>query len=128
MTPEEEAKYEELSRKAEAGELTAIPGTEKYGEEAAELGRSILQNYMIPGSSEDLIDDVMEEVRYYAHDYNTFHPVTSFRDVEETLQKALAKVWQDAYTQGITDQITSESTPEYAPNRPNPYKKDTNEH
>lgn len=32
MTPEEEAKYEELSRKAEAGELTVIPGTRMYGE------------------------------------------------------------------------------------------------
>lgn len=128
MTPEEEDKYEELSRKAEAGELTAIPGTEKYGEGAAELGRSILQNYMIPGSAEDLIDDLEEEIRYYARDYDTFRPVTKFSDVKHYLDVALAKVWQDGYTQGITDQITSESTPEYAPNRPNPYKKDTNEH
>lgn len=125
MTPEEEAKYEELSRKAEAGELTPVPGTVKRGEDAARIAREILK-LPVPGSTEDLIDDVMEEVRYYAHDYNTFHPVTSFRDVEETLQIALAKVWQDAYDLGVHDQITSESTPEYAPHRPNPYKKETN--
>lgn len=83
---------------------------------------------MIPGSAEDLIDDLEEEIRYYAREYDTFRPVTKFSDVKHYLDVALAKVWQDAYDLGVQDQITSESTPEYAPNRPNPYKKDTNEH
>ena len=101
----QEDKYEELSRKAEAGELTVLP------------------------SAEDLIDDLEDKILEYAYDYD-YHGRGDFKfsTVLDSLDTLLANFWQDAYTQGITDQITSESTPEYAPNRPNPYKKDTNEH
>ena len=83
---------------------------------------------MIPGSAEDLIDDLEDKILEYAYDYD-YHGRGDFKfsTVLDSLDTLLAKVWQDAYDLGVQDQSTSESTPEYAPNRPNPYKKDTND-
>lgn len=66
----DEERYEELSRRAEAGELKSVPGTAKRGAEAADEGRKMLAhalgyeyNHEDDPDAEKLFKLALEDVR-----------------------------------------------------------------
>lgn len=71
-------------------------------------------------------DDLLDTIVWYADDYSN-HVVyreTTLLDVEASLDAYAAKIWDEAYKQGVNDQRTSHEVynGEIAPARANPHR------